>query len=49
MAVVHIPRISTPAHSQHPIDFPYPPHRLQMDHVNKHNCHQQHWANCTHL
>ena len=19
-----------------------------MDHVNKHNCHQQHWANCTH-
>ena len=25
MAVVHIPRISTPAHSQHPINFPYPP------------------------
>ena len=25
MAVVHIPRISTPAHSQHPIDLPYPP------------------------
>ena len=25
MAVMHIPRISTLAHSLHPIDFPYPP------------------------